>query len=159
MKLYIAQHGDALSKEQNPERPLSDKGQTDVLALAQLLIEANINISNIIHSGKTRTVQTANLIASHFGKAVATECSSLISPNSDPERLFQAHSDIAADTLLISHMPFVSRLVSYLTIGNDGSIVEFTPGTAVCLHRTFDENDTTWKIEWMISPAIYGPKI
>lgn len=53
-RVYIVQHGDALSKEQDPDRPLSATGVADIEALAGVWREAHIGGARVMHSGKTR---------------------------------------------------------------------------------------------------------
>jgi phosphohistidine phosphatase len=57
MKLYLVQHGDALPKDIDPDRPLSNVGHAEVGLLAELLA-GHMNISRVLHSGKTRARQT-----------------------------------------------------------------------------------------------------
>jgi len=37
MRVYLVQHGEAVSKEENPDRPLSEKGAADVLFFISML--------------------------------------------------------------------------------------------------------------------------
>ena len=41
MKLYLVQHGDALTKESDPDRPLSDRGRADVTEMDPISWTAN----------------------------------------------------------------------------------------------------------------------
>ena len=61
VRLYLAQHGEALPKEIDPNRPLSDKGHSSVKGLAALLGRARVEVAKVVHSGKTRAKQTAEL--------------------------------------------------------------------------------------------------
>jgi phosphohistidine phosphatase len=58
------------------------------------------------------------------------------------------------DTLVVSHLPLLSKLVSRLVTGNkEPSIVSFVPGGAVCLECT----DTgSWTVSWMVRPEVLG---
>ncbi len=38
MKVYLVQHGEAESKEVNPQRPLTEQGMRDVQRIAEALI-------------------------------------------------------------------------------------------------------------------------
>jgi phosphohistidine phosphatase len=54
------------------------------------------------------------------------------------------------DTLVVGHLPFMSRLVSLLTTGEtDAGLVQYQPGSVVCLERVDAEQ---WVILWMIRP-------
>ena len=63
MAYYFVQHGIALAKEQDIERPLSPEGRVGVLSVAKHLKQCNISLNTICHSGKTRARQTAELFA------------------------------------------------------------------------------------------------
>ena len=63
MKLYLMQHGNAMSKAENSERPLSEKGQQDVEGISAFLARSKSKISEIRHSGKRRTEETAHIVA------------------------------------------------------------------------------------------------
>ena len=50
MKLYLVQHGQAVSKEEDPERPLSEQGREDVRRVATRLGEAGVRVVlSLIH--------------------------------------------------------------------------------------------------------------
>ena len=59
MKLYLQQHGEAVSKDLDPERPLTGQGTEDVQRIARALKAAGVEITRAIHSGKLRAQQTA----------------------------------------------------------------------------------------------------
>ena len=63
MKVYLVRHGEAESKEKNPERPLSSNGAQEVSELARYLKQTHkISVSQVWHSSKLRAKQTAELI-------------------------------------------------------------------------------------------------
>ena len=72
MKLYLVQHGEAVSKAENPERPLSEQGQSDISRIATFLA-GDIRISRVIHSGKERAFQTAQILASALSPGMDVE--------------------------------------------------------------------------------------
>jgi len=63
MRIYLTQHGEALAKDVDRERPLSEQGRADVQRLAEVLREKGVRVEQIWHSRKTRAEQTAALIA------------------------------------------------------------------------------------------------
>ena len=67
MRLLISRHGDAVSKMENPDRPLSDQGKTEVNRMASFLARAGIKTSRVIHSGKARAAQTGAIYANVIG--------------------------------------------------------------------------------------------
>ena len=87
MKLYLVQHGEALPKEVDSDRPLSDQGQQDVERLARFLANRGVRVSQVWHSGKTRARQTAELLAAALAPGVKAEARAGLAPN-DPTEAF-----------------------------------------------------------------------
>lgn len=150
MKLYLVQHGEAVSKQEDPARPLSEQGMQDVQAVAAFLGDAGIKLARVWHSGKRRAEQTAEILARVVLSGGRAEVIEGISPN-DPVGEFATDADVwEEDTLVAGHLPFMSRLVSLLTTGEAGTVlVQYQPGSLVCLERVDAER---WVILWMIRP-------
>ena len=150
MKLYLVQHGDAVSKQEDPGRPLSEQGVQDVQAVAAFLGDAGIKVARVWHSGKRRAEQTAEILAKAVLPGGRAERVEGISPN-DPVGEFATDADVwEEDTLVVGHLPFMSRLVSLLTNRDtDTEMVQYKPGTLVCLERLDAEQ---WVIAWMLRP-------
>lgn len=153
MKLYLMQHGDAVSKDVDPERPLSETGRKGVERLATFLGKTSFKPARIIHSGKTRAKQTAELLAAQTTPDAKIEASSGLSPKDEVKPVARQAKDWHEDTLIVGHLPFMGRMVAYLISGDaDGEVVAYQPGSIVCVERT----DGDWKIAWMIRPELLG---
>ena len=150
MKLYLAQHGEALSKEEDPERPLSDQGKRDVQTIAALAEDAGVQVLRVWHSGKRRAEQTAAILARAMLPGAEIEPIDGINPN-DPVEEFMSDADVwQEDTLVVGHLPFMSRLVSLLLINDqEHELVRYYPGSVACLERTAGQG---WVILWMLRP-------
>lgn len=152
MKLYLVQHGEACAKEVDPERPLTEKGKSEVESLAQFLKQAGVQLDRVIDSGKLRAVQTAEIIVSNLAPGITVVTSDKINPNDDPEGFDWQSNNGKGDTLVVGHLPFMARLVSYLLVANvEQVIVAYQPGSIVCLE--FVDN-TRWQLNWMIRPEL-----
>ena len=154
MRLLLAQHGHALGKDEDPLRALSDEGKQAVEQVAGQLKAGGVRVARVWHSGKLRAEQTAILLAKHVLPGGKPEQVDGIAPN-DPVEEFIADADVwQEDTLVVGHLPFMSRLVSLLLVGDAAhGIVEFSPGTLVCLERTSPD---TWRLLWMLRPGLQG---
>jgi phosphohistidine phosphatase len=153
MKLYLAQHGEAVPKAENPERPLTGQGHRDVRAVAALLQSAGIRVERVWHSGKTRAEQTAKLLAAAvLTRGRKPRAIEGIGPNASVAD-FSIDADVwEEDTLVVGHLPFMARLVALLTTGDsERAIVGFYPGSVVCLERA---DAGHWVLLWMIRPDI-----
>jgi phosphohistidine phosphatase SixA len=152
MKLYLIQHGDSVSKEVNPDRPLSAEGERDVKQVAGFLKRAGVPVSKILHSGKTRARQTAEILATALHTNGDIEAITGIDPNDPMEPFAASLLQLNTGTMIVGHLPFMARLVSYLITGNDDQpIVAYQPGGVVCLEQ--NENKI-WQIQWMIRPDL-----
>ena len=73
MRLYLVQHGEALSKDVDPERALSDAGRADAERLARFLAPRRLTLSRVLQSGKLRAQQTAEILAGAFASDLTPE--------------------------------------------------------------------------------------
>ena len=154
MKLYLVQHGEACTKEVNPDRPLTDQGKDDIDRLANLLEQAGIQVERVIHSGKRRAEQTAQRLAKTIALGVELETSGLINPNDNPKAFDWQSESWDRDTLIVGHLPFMAKLVSHLLIEDENRLItSYQPGSIVCLEHT---NEAKWQINWMIRPELLG---
>lgn len=152
MKLYLVQHGEAHSKTEDAERPLTKKGQRDVKALAKFLSLAAIKPDKIIHSGKLRAKQSAEILSNKIAPELTPESVGIINPDDDPKAFIWQDESWDHDTLVVGHMPFMSKLVSILVTETEAyKVVNFLPGSIVCVIR--DEHQK-WQIEWMLRPEL-----
>ena len=156
MRLYLVQHGAAVGKDIDPERPLSEQGVYDVKAIAGVLRTAGIRVERTWHSGKRRAEQTAAILARAVMKTAVVEQVDGISPN-DPVAVFAEDADVwEQDTLVVGHLPFMARLVSLLTTGDpEQAVVSYSPGSVVCLERL----DTHWAVCWMLRPGLFADRV
>jgi phosphohistidine phosphatase len=153
MKLYLVQHGQAMAKEQDPARPLTDRGRADIERLARFLRQAGIGVERVIHSGKQRARQSAELLAETIAPGVEPETSGLLNPNDNPKAFDWQSESWDRDTLVVGHLPFMAKLVAHLVVDNENlPLVAYQPGTLVCLER----HEGRWQIAWMLRPEQLG---
>lgn len=152
MKLYLVQHGQAVPKQEDPERPLSEQGRSDVRRVASRLGAAGVRVVRVWHSGKLRASETAGILAGKVCSGKQVEMIKGIKPD-DPVGEFASDADVwGEDTLVVGHLPFMSRLVSLLVADDsEHELVRYTPGSVVCLER--DDADR-WVISWMLAPGL-----
>ena len=155
MKIYLVQHGEALAKEVDPERPLSEQGKLDVRGIGRALKGAGVEVQRMIHSGKLRARQTAEILAAEIAPALPLATSERINPNDDPGAFELASEFDGVDTMVVGHLPFMARLASYLLAGREEPpVVAFKPGSVLCLER---DDAGAWAVVWMIRPEVVRP--
>jgi len=153
MRLYLAQHGEALPKDVDPERPLSTSGRQEVERLAALLRRHGLRVARVLHSGKTRTAQTAAILAAAIPNVRVAELQGL-APTDDPAIVGALVAEWDEDAIVVAHLPQLSRLVSLLVTGSESPpVVRYSrPGTLVCLERAADTG--AWSVTWVLPPDV-----
>jgi len=63
MRVYLVQHGESKSEEEDPQRRLTDKGIGEVQNVADFLRPLKLAVDAILHSDKARAQQTGELLA------------------------------------------------------------------------------------------------
>ena len=156
MHIYLVQHGAAVSKDENPKKPLSDNGREDVKRIASFLARSRLSAARVIHSGKLRALETALLLAEVLGPGhLVEEAATGLAPNDSTDDLFAAIDGWTEDTIVVGHLPFMSKMVSRLVTGDeDETVVHFKPGAVACLER--GENGGGWTVQWFIRPELLG---
>jgi phosphohistidine phosphatase len=147
MKLYLVQHAKAVSKEVDPQRPLTEEGLRDLQKIASFIKPLNLSIDYLWHSQKKRAIQTADILAEVIEiKQSRTERSDL-GPNDDVARLTNEIGSLEHDIMIVGHLPFLSKLASL--IGQYSSIQAGRyrvpePCRTRTMANRMDDNAGTW---------------
>lgn len=150
MALFLAQHGLSLSKDEDPERGLSEIGKADTMRIADVAKHYEIPVAKIISSDKKRAKETVAFFQNSLKPEAGTETISGINPLDDV-KVFAGTIDSAANLMVVGHLPFMEKLVSYLTTGSEDILVyRFQNSGIVCL----DKDDDGWHITWTLNPNI-----
>jgi phosphohistidine phosphatase len=152
LKLYCVRHGHAEKvPDKSGESPLTAEGVEGVSKVATYLAHRGAHVVHVMHSGKLRAKQTAEIFAKTIGNG-ATEICPLLNAEYTVDALLELIHEWHDDTLLVGHMPFMSQLVSALLLEDESyDIVRFPPGTVVCLDR-FEHH--RWILDWVLRPNL-----
>jgi phosphohistidine phosphatase len=152
MKLYLIQHGEATTEEVDPSRPLTAKGRSDVEKIASFLKGARVCPTLMLHSGKTRARQTAEVIAAQLGPGCQVKEREGLAPNDSVHGLLKEISEIPNDLMIVGHLPFLGKMASSLLTASEArNLVAFRQGGVVCFQRN---EDKAWQVAWMITPEL-----
>lgn len=148
MSMYFVQHGVAVAKEADPDRPLSAEGRREIEHISAYLKKMGIILKKICHSGKTRAMETAQIFSDQIGDGNIYKLSGM--KPKDSVKVFAAFLE-SNDTMYVGYLPHMEKLISYLTTGNeDSGVLKFENGGVVCI-----ENDgENFYIDWYLKPAI-----
>ena len=151
MKMYLMQHGQAMSEGENPARPLTLQGKNDVERVAAWFAAMTPEIAEIRHSGKTRAEETAMIVARHVNAQDKVATFGGINPNDDVRPIAEAARQQQQSVMLVGHLPFLSRFASYVLAGDpEKTLIQFQMGGIACL----DYQNNAWTLEWMIVPEM-----
>ncbi len=153
MMLYAVQHAEAMGEEENPERPLTDKGRKDAAKVAKFIAEhANVRVAQIVHSGKIRARQTAEILAQHLRSTERVRQLEGLAPMDDLKIVDRILHEASEDVMVVGHLPHLSKLAAYLICGDESRrVVDFKNGGVVALSR---DDAGTWSAEWIVTPEI-----
>ncbi|MBD3233537.1 MAG: phosphohistidine phosphatase SixA [candidate division Zixibacteria bacterium] len=153
MLLYLVRHAQSVSKDVDPERPISEEGKNTAKAVASYIADKSlIDVRRILHSGKERARQTAEIFAESMscGDRVVEEDS--LEPNADPGIWISRLVDINDNLMITGHLPHLNRLATMLLSGNpQNDIFTFGNASVVCLERNESRD---WHVNWMITADI-----
>jgi phosphohistidine phosphatase len=146
--VYFSQHGLAVDKADDAERPLSRAGIQQTKSIARILHDSKTPVTSIFHSGKLRAAQTAKIFASAMDISTTSETDGL-SPNDDVTLLAQSLN--INNALYIGHLPHLEKLVTYLITGSENvSIINFQNSAVACLEKY----ETQYQLQWYITPGL-----
>jgi phosphohistidine phosphatase len=152
MALYLVQHGKSKPGDTDAERGLTDEGRSEVTRIADIAKDYQIPVRVIVHSGKRRALETAEIFTKILGSGIKLERSDGMNPGDDV-MLFSERLDAGKNIMYVGHLPFMEKLASYLITGTtDKTVIKFQNGGIV----SFDLHPETgtWVIKWTLVPNI-----
>ena len=155
MRIYLTQHGQAIPKEVDHDRPLTEQGREDVQRLAHFLGNAGVQVGQVLHSGKTRAEQTAAILAEALMPEGHPQAHAGLGPKDPLEQVSPEIAFWSVDTLIVGHLPYLGRLASLLLISDpDRPTLAFQPGSMACFEKDLEGH---WVTAWMIRLEILAP--
>jgi phosphohistidine phosphatase len=154
MDVYLMQHGEATAEADDPARPLTDSGRTTVSAVAARAETAGVRVERIVHSGKLRAEQTAQILAAAIGDGSA-EARDGLAPNDPVAPIVEQLSELASDgsVAFVGHLPFLDRLASALVADNEAArVISFQMGGLVKLVPKADR--AGYAVAWVLAREI-----
>jgi phosphohistidine phosphatase len=158
MDVYLVQHGEAVSEQQDPERPLSDEGRKAVAKVGKYVAALGSRfmdppLSEVWHSGKLRAEQTAEILARELAPNVTPVRHDGMKPKDDPAAIgaeLRAMRDRPGAVLLVGHLPHLARLAGLLLADQaDKAVVEFVNAGVVKLRPA----ERGWVLAGYLTPA------
>lgn len=151
MRLYLVRHGEARSDREDPSRSLTEKGRADVKGVAAAAQNRGIQPATILHSGKLRAQQTAEVLAEALHPRDRIESSSGLAPDDPVQPWAERLNEVQEDVMLVGHLPHLALLASLLLGGDEqAGGIQFRTATMLCLER----QTTKWTVQWVLTPEM-----
>jgi phosphohistidine phosphatase len=149
MKLYLIQHAQAKTKQEDPNRGLTDEGKNTIQKTARFFCKIKPEITEIRYSTKLRAKETAELLAGALNKTGLLKVYEGMTPKDPVEPLVHELRTAVRSLVIVGHLPYLSKLASEL-LCQDQTIrpVVFYNAGIVCLLKTDDH----WQVDWLIQP-------
>ena len=152
MAIYLVQHAECLPKDQDPEKGLSETGIANANRIAAVAAGYKVAVSRIMHSGKKRARQTAEIFAEHLDPPEGLAAIDGIKPLDDVAPCGD-QMDSTSNTMVVGHLPFMEKLTAYLVTGApEKPIFKFQNAGIVCLDLQPDSK--SWIVKWALMPSI-----
>ncbi len=160
LDLYLVQHAEAKTKEEDPERSLTDEGWKAIEAVAAHCATLNMRLDGIYHSGKLRAQQTAEVLARHLNAMEKLRMQPGLDPLDDvkPTQEWlarQAQQGVSA-IAIVGHLPFLEKLVSALITQDERAGVVAVRHAGVM--KLILKQSGLYAVEWILTPEIAARK-
>lgn len=135
MWLYLVHHGDAVSAELDPRRPLSRSGEQAVEQLAEMAAARGVRPGAIWHSGKLRARQTAERYWRACNPLAEFAAMPGLQPSDYPGLFREQLIGEPRDVMAVGHMPNLPRVLALLLTGSPDGAADFPQHGVVALER------------------------
>jgi phosphohistidine phosphatase len=156
LDVYLVQHAESKSKDEDPARPLTDRGKKSVESVGAHLVRLGISFDRVFHSGKLRAQQTAEILGGSL-KISEVEAQTGLDPMDPVEPIVRWLSEQAERGLksiaVVGHLPFLDKLASILVTGNESAgVVAFQYAGVVRLVPKGQAEG--YRVRWVLAPEL-----
>jgi phosphohistidine phosphatase len=154
MEIYLVRHGDAYTKEEDPDRHLNSDGTNQCHLTGRALNRLDIMVDLIVSSPKVRARQTAEIISEEVGYPKnEIKITETLQPTSNPKDTISFLNDLTdiKRVLLVGHLPLLENLTSEILNKSSGISIHFETG-AVCLVEVELPISYTGVFRWFLAP-------
>jgi len=154
MEIYLMQHGESYSKDNDPERSLTPQGEEQINLSAKALKKMDVRCDLIISSPKKRARQTAEIIAMVLGypqdEIKVTETLDPTVPAKDVLSYLTSYS-LKNRVFLAGHLPSLGEIASALVSDKSQISVHFEMGGIVRIDVE-ELHAHSGDMRWLLTP-------
>lgn len=155
MEIYLMQHGEAYTEDQDPERSLTPRGEDQIRSSGKALKKLGVDVDLIVSSPKKRARQTAEIVAGELGYSkegiTATEALEPLAPADDAIGYLSRFGD-KGKMLLAGHLPSLGEIASNLMSEGTCVSIHFEMG-GVCRIDVEALPTHTGDLRWVLTPT------
>jgi len=152
MRIYLVRHGEAVSKDVDPERPLSNEGRESIRKLCSFFVPLHLKVMEIWHSEKLRARETAEILSAAIVPQKGLLRIAGLSPNDPVSPIRKKIDESSQDLMIVGHLPFMENLASLLLTGDESqAALLFPEGGIACLEK---EAASPWRVLWFLDPHL-----
>lgn len=152
MSLYLVQHGRCRPKTEDPEKSLTEEGKKETERIADVAAGYQVRVSRILHSGKMRAHETAEIFEIRLSPTGGSESCSGMNPMDDVHA-FANNLPLDQDIMLVGHLPFMQRLIGLLVCGDpERTVFKLQNSGILCLDSPSGEKNPV--IRWALMPSV-----
>ncbi len=135
MLIYLMQHGVCLSKELDMDEPLSPVGRETVQKSAEAMVRLGLSCEMLLHSPKTRSRQTADILAKALGlpDSMRRETEHVKSMALVEATVSYLRDLGVSSACIAGHMPHIGLLVGHVITGGAKAAVKVENAGLICL--------------------------
>ncbi|MHA1856340.1 MAG: phosphohistidine phosphatase SixA [Promethearchaeota archaeon] len=136
MKLYLVQHAQAKSKDEDPERGITEEGYIITRKIANFAKQIPIEVRKIYHSGKKRAKQTAEIFSEYLTPQEGLKSVEGLRPMDSHLIWADLLSNIDDNIMIVGHLPHLQKLSNFLVLKDASKEeIKFINSGIVCLER------------------------
>ena len=162
MDLYLIRHADALALgergiTQDEDRPLSEVGEIQAMAIAQGLMVKGVAFDKLITSPLARAKRTAEILQSQgLSQPAELLITEALAPDAKPRKLARFLLKHAADRIgLVGHMPHIAAWAAWL-IGGKKAQIDLAKAGVACIGCDGSARKGSGVLQWLVTPAWLG---
>jgi phosphohistidine phosphatase len=156
MRLHLIRHAHAVDAEEDPRRPLSARGRTQVARLVAFFrVGGRLRPAEIWHSSLARSRETAALLARGLDFSGPVRKMPGLEPEDDPRATAGRLTGAGDGLVIVGHEPHLSSLATLLlSDAAESPVVVLKKGACLAL----DHEEGIWRVRWLVDPGLIGPK-
>ena len=151
----MIQHAESKSKEEDPARPITERGRKSVENVGAHLVRLGIGFNRVFHSGKLRAQQTAEILGGLLNSEVEAHAGlDPMDPVTPTMRWFSEQARRGLKSVaIVGHLPFLDKLASIMVTGSESvGVVAFQYAGVVRLVPKGEEEG--YRVRWVLAPEL-----